>query len=92
MADSFGRLRQEDIEKVTAWLGEKFKPALLCPVCRQNQWILGEYLTILPTAPKAQAILGGPSYPHIVLTCGNCANTLLLSAVKIGVAKGGSNE
>jgi hypothetical protein len=65
-----------------AWLQERL-PGLRCPLCNQDKFTIGELLAS-PIVVNNIINLGTP-VPLIPVVCNNCGNTLLFSAVAIGL-------
>jgi len=77
-----------DIEKLLAFLNDKWKEHK-CGVCGHFSWDVTNKLFQLSEFNKSHVLVGGKkSYvPLIPVTCDNCGNTLLLSAMIAGLVK-----
>lgn len=62
---------------------------LKCPLCGQSQWNLNDVLIESREFQQGNLIIGGNSsvMPFITLTCRNCANTLFLNAIQLGLVQ-----
>ena len=80
MTELHGRLTDSEKEVVLQWIKERW-PGGHCPVCNHTDFSIEPYIGELPTS------LRGPSYifPFVLALCNNCAHTVLLNAVSIGL-------
>lgn len=63
-----------------------------CEVCSSSNWSLSEDL-VTPVALSAGSLmLGGRSYPQLMLICKNCGNTKYFNAVIMGIVSGEKDE
>ena len=79
-------LSQEDQQHIIAWLKEKAAEGgeVVCSVCKHIDWGLNIHLVAPPrTTIKGGMLMGGVAYPHIMLTCTNCGNTLFFNAIAV---------
>lgn len=73
-------------QKVQAWFDEKAPLIGACPMCKQRQWVLGDYLVQpMPFTEGGTLVIGGLSMPLLMLICGNCGNVQFQSAVMAGL-------
>lgn len=77
-----GALTPEQEETAQAWLAEVFGDGPTCPMCSNNDWVMGPILSRLYAT---RALMGGRGYPTLVMVCENCAYTALFNALVIGV-------
>jgi hypothetical protein len=68
---------QIDPVKLAAWLDERWAGPKACPVCRQNDWQIGDSLLELKRYGTSTS---EPVIPLVSLTCNHCAHTLLFNA------------
>ncbi len=62
-----------------------------CEICNNNTWSLAEdIVTAMPLYDKS-IVLGGRSYPQVMLVCKNCGNTKYFNAVTMGLIPGENN-
>lgn len=66
--------------KALHWLNKKWQGDKECPVCRHNQWTIGDAVELRPYQ-GGSVVIGGAVVPLIPVVCTNCGNTLLISAV-----------
>ena len=78
-------LTAQQRQKIEKWIGDRAQ-LIKCPVCRERKFQIAEHLvTPIIQSPDGGVNLGGSAYPHFMLICGNCANTLFFNAVMSGV-------
>lgn len=76
---------KEKREIALKWIKEK-APRLDCECCGKGSWTLAEDLVTPTVLSKGGGIvLGGPTYPSIMIICNNCGNTKLFNAIVSGV-------
>lgn len=81
MPDDQGKLSVQELEAFQKWLQDHWSGSKVCPVCQKNQWIVGEHVvTTIKISNKGDILLGGETYPLVLLVCGNCGNTLSFNA------------
>jgi hypothetical protein len=81
-------LTQEQKQKFLDWLNERWVGDKNCPVCHHNRWTVSDDMVSPNTvAPNGGVMLGGPSYPVVLLICKNCANTLSFNAPIMGIVE-----
>ena len=80
-------LTKEQKQKVVNWLGEKMdqKTGLLCSICNTRKWTVADDLVIPPIYRGGGFSIGGAGYPQAMLICNNCAHTVYINAVRIGL-------
>lgn len=63
------------------WPAEK----KICEVCGSGNWTLAEDL-VMPVPFSGNALMiGGPTYPQVMVICNGCGNTKYFNAVMMGV-------
>jgi predicted nucleic-acid-binding Zn-ribbon protein len=74
---------QDRSEEIIAAIRSHWKGNQRCPVCRSNNWTLGE-ISAIPSFDEPNVDFGcvHPTVPVVCLVCGN---TLLFSAMVMGV-------
>jgi hypothetical protein len=89
MPDDSGKLTDDDIAKVRAWLTER-TGGDKCPSCGTNDW------TLVPTAVTPMAIgkgvVFGQATPMVLVACNHCGLLLHYSAVMIGLYPNAGGE
>lgn len=80
----------EKSEPLREILRAKVSQLGVCPLCGVNQWAVGDQVfELLPYGRGGGrggvTLLGGPVYPVLPVTCGNCGNALLLNAFVLGL-------
>lgn len=79
-------LSPEDRATVAMWLSDHWSGDRHCPVCGHNDWNISEMIVqMIGWSPRGMT-LGGPTFPVVPVICGNCSNTRLFSAVRMGLA------
>ena len=86
MADQKPELKKADVDAIKRWVEEKAPGAIVCTVCGENSWLVGEHL-VAPPIHAQGLLLGGTSYPQAMLICVNCAHTVYFNAVIMGLLK-----
>jgi hypothetical protein len=77
-------LTDEQKKRAEFWFQNKASKAV-CPICYQRTWTILPDLLAPPTFHGGSMVLGGPSYPHMVLTCTTCGNSQFINAIISGV-------
>ena len=76
-----------DVDKMAKAL-DKVGAAVQCPFARGDDhggWSFAEeFVAIVPYSVKRGAILGGSSYPAVMIACNGCGYTALFNAVMLG--------
>lgn len=86
---SDGTLTDEQRTKFLEHINSKTNLVGKCPICGTRQWsILAHFLNGIVFHPGGSFVIGGPSYPHVGMICGNCGNTQLVNAVVAGILPG----
>ena len=85
--DTSPSLSKEEIQKVIKWLSEKMDQTtgLVCSICNTRQWTVADDLVIPPIYRAGGVSIGGAGYPQAMLICNNCAHTVYVNAVRIGL-------
>jgi hypothetical protein len=87
MPDDLGLLSEAEkrqiIEKINKlWIGS----AKNCPICQSNKWTLADHIVSSNIATAgAGLIVGGPTYPCVMLISEPCGYTIYFNAVVLGV-------
>jgi len=83
--------------KLTNEQKEQMKPKLEllkpCSCCHKMDWTISDTIYELREffgGSFTQSTLSGRSFPVVPIICSNCGNTLFLSAVSLGIIKGGT--
>jgi hypothetical protein len=85
MPDQHGRLTEADHEKIRAWWTGRWNEPVTCPVCKTNDWGVGEHVVLLSRHANDAFRPGTPAYMMITVGCKTCAHTMLFNAVHIGI-------
>jgi len=80
-------LSAEQKKGVEEHLNKETPGRLLCSVCSVQEWSLSNRVFELPEFQARGSIIGGPRIPVVVATCKKCGNTLLFSAIHMGVVE-----
>lgn len=73
-------------KKALEWINEKC-PNLICECCQQKSWILTEDMVMPMPFVGGGLIVGGPTYPQVMIVCTVCGNTKYFNAVVMGVVE-----
>jgi len=89
-------LDEKQKQHLLDFLKEKIPTLDPCPLCKKKQWTLSDTVWEMKEFRREGLVIGGPIYPVISITCGNCGNTHFLNAVVAGIMrpeqKGGKDE
>lgn len=78
-------LTSAEKDKVVQHLRSK-APSLVCPVCKNNNFSVGDHLVSAATmATNGDTFLGGASYPMALVICNNCYHPIPLMANPLGL-------
>jgi len=75
---------QEKQEKTIKWIEEKWQHKE-CELCKQNKWIIQDFLCFAPRYEGGGLTIGGQVAPNVTLVCKNCGNTKFLNAAIMGL-------
>tara|TARA_B100000315_G_C14301142_1_gene461914 strand:- start:316 stop:606 length:291 start_codon:yes stop_codon:yes gene_type:complete len=92
MPDSQGKLTDFETSQVRKWIQEKSHGVLICPVSEDSDWQVGTHLVNVSRFTPGSVMIGGITYPFVMLICQNCGYTHFFNAVKIGVSEPASRE
>ena len=91
LPDPADKLTDSEKEAVAQWYKQNAPNDAICPVCQTKNWsVYDNFVTPLVVGGKRDnVVLFGPSviYPHFMLSCKQCGNTLFINALKAGVLK-----
>ena len=92
MPDQSGVLSAEDKQKALQWLNSKwtYTPCPFHPAT-PTTWEIGD--VVIRTLPFSEAgvVLGGSTYPLLVVTCSVCGYSVLVNAIKAGIVTAAAN-
>ena len=75
-----GKLSEPDRLKAISWLNTRWH-GTKCDVCGHNSWTISEHLVMPVAFTPGVFSIGGPTYPHVMVTCTNCSQTKFFNAV-----------
>jgi predicted nucleic-acid-binding Zn-ribbon protein len=78
------KVRAED---VVQWIKEHWRGAKVCPICGSNDWRVNADVVALLRVEEEGTVLGGATYPLVLMTCGVCGYTLMFNALIAGLVK-----
>ena len=87
-------LTQEQQEQFKNWL-EVVNGAVdfACPVCKNDDWHIQPHFVSTPIFSLTRGMqLTGSSYPHVMVICSKCSNTMLFNAMQSGILKNKGKE
>ena len=67
-----------DLEKIHAWLDQKFKNPN-CPFCSENNWEIERSSGYLVSGSFGT----GRAYPYVLIVCNNCGYTHFLNSISM---------
>jgi predicted nucleic-acid-binding Zn-ribbon protein len=80
------QLSQSDKQKVLDWLNKRWVGSKSCGICGHNRWTLGDHLVAPVTSPRGGGmVIGGVTYPQVMVICNNCGHTHFFNAALIGL-------
>jgi hypothetical protein len=74
-----------DDAKLIAHLTEKWGVNSQCPMCKGQEFSVGDRAYQLTEYHQGNLVMGGPVVPLVPIVCTNCGNTLLVNAILSGV-------
>jgi hypothetical protein len=91
--DATGKLTLEEKQRASDWINRHWRgQSQACPICGSNQWTLADHLVQPVTVGAHNALLlGGTSYPHVLVISPTCGYTMMLNAVIIGLVPRGDS-
>lgn len=69
-------------------INKKIPGSAKCNVCPDGSFMIGDhFVSLLVTSGESSGgtIIGGPTYPCVMLICGNCGHTRLHNAILLNV-------
>ncbi len=85
MPDSEGRLTDQERTKINQWLTDRWKTSVLCPICHENHWSIGRHIVTTLRMTSQGTMLGGESYPQVLVICHTSGYTAFVNAVIMGL-------
>lgn len=82
------KLSEEQAQSVIKHITSRNGGRLInCPICNHSQWTVNNLVTEMREFQNGDLILGGDSaiMPFVSITCNNCAHTLFINAIQIGL-------
>ncbi|MBQ4483837.1 MAG: hypothetical protein II934_02385 [Prevotella sp.] len=81
------KLTDQQVNSIIAKLNEVSSGGIVCPICHNRQWAINDIVVESREFQHGNLILGGNSalVPYVTITCRNCANTLFLNAIQLGI-------
>lgn len=87
MPDAKGTLSPEEKTKIQQWFSTEGRKLPACPFCGKPNWIAGDHLvTPIIFSGGSNLMIGGASYPQVMLISEGCGYTQYFNAVVIGIA------
>lgn len=78
-------LNDENKKILANKINKRWKRSKECSVCGEIKWNMSDNVFTLPqVGPGGQA--GKKVYPVVVLTCGECGNSLFFNAMSLGIS------
>jgi len=86
MPDYQGLLLPEERDRADAWFRTNWRISR-CPICGQNQgnWSLADHVVVPISWSITGALLGGATYPQVMVNCGVCGYTVYINAIIAGI-------
>jgi len=92
LPDPADKLTDSEKEAVAQWYKANAPNDAVCPVCQTKNWtVFDNFVTpIVVGSPQRNEVrIFGPTvmYPHFMLSCKQCGNSLFINALKAGIIK-----
>lgn len=82
--------KEHQRERALLWLERNWHGDRQCPICRANQWSIGDVVEVRPFNGGDLVLGGGGAiYPLFFVTCGSCGYTHSFNALISGVVRPG---
>ena len=87
MPNKEGKLTDEEKKQAKDWIEKKWQPLQRnCPSCGvPDSWVIADHLVSPPIYRGGDILIGGASYPQLMLVCMNCAFTFYFNAIVMGL-------
>jgi hypothetical protein len=97
LPDPADKLTDSEKGAVAQWYKENAPNDAVCPVCQTKNWsVFDNFVTpiVVGGRERNEVRIFGPSvmYPHFMLSCKQCGNTLFINALKAGIIKPPTTE
>ena len=83
-----GAMNPAKIEKIVAQLSTRAPNSGACQVCKNGRYTIAPHLVTPLINQEEGLLMGGPSYPQVMLICGNCGHTRYHNVIALGVENG----
>ena len=81
-------LTPEQQELVITRLNERIKGQFRCPASNDSNWAVQDHLSRIPATDNLNVnVLGGPTYPCVVVICNTCGYTALFNLYTLGLGE-----
>jgi hypothetical protein len=82
MPDKDGKLTKLEKQAAVEWLNKhSFTRRGGCPVCGDNKWVIGDNLVTPTLFAGGAVLLGGVSYPQVMVISQTCGYTFYVNAL-----------
>lgn len=89
MPDVSGKLSSVEKQKVADFLRARSKGPIVCPICKEANWFIGDHVVWSMGKGEGQAFVrGGQNYPEVMVILNRCGYTMLVNAVMAGILPG----
>ena len=86
MPDQYGKLTTAEKLKASDYIASRWQLPITCPICKKTDWFIADHMVAPPiTSPDAGMMVGGMSYPHILMISKQCGYTMFINAVMAGL-------
>lgn len=75
-------------ERFVSFINEKVPNSGICKECGQKAIVVSDDLVTTPVFQNGGIMLGGPTYPQVMLVCTNCGFTRFFNAMVSKVTDG----
>ena len=81
------KIEDSDIRLIQEWVSSHWEGEPLCPVCKNNNWLIGRTIAELRPFLKGKLSTGSHVYPAVTISCNVCGHTLFFNAIQLGIVK-----
>ncbi len=85
MPDAQGGVTPDEQQLIQQWFQDRWKGAVMCPVCNTGGWSYGTYYVQAPRWSADALMPGSITFPMLPVSCNNCGHTMLFSIGQMGI-------
>ncbi|MEN9682372.1 MAG: hypothetical protein RLZZ427_123 [Pseudomonadota bacterium] len=84
-------IADDQFNQLIAVINQRVPNAAHCRSCGKHEVTISPHVVSPLIVHNGSTMLGGTTYPQVMLICGNCGETRYHNAVVLGVQVGGGN-